>query len=178
LRIACSFLFVIISMTATASSSKVDATANAIVVLVGKLNGTIHFVQQGSSAPVQVTGEVFGLSQGKYGFHVHELGDMSNGCTSLAAHYNPYNMTHGAPNDKIRHVGDLGNIVADANGVALVNLTDSMISLYGPMSILGRSVVVHSAVDDLGRGGSPLSKTTGNAGTRPACGIIGRAKST
>jgi Cu/Zn superoxide dismutase len=25
-------------------------------------------------------------------------------------------LTHGAPEDEIRHAGDLGNIVADANG--------------------------------------------------------------
>jgi len=27
-------------------------------------------------------------------------------------------LTHGAPEDEIRHAGDLGNIIADANGNA------------------------------------------------------------
>jgi Cu/Zn superoxide dismutase len=34
----------------------------------------------------------------------------------LGPHFNPNQLTHGAPEDEIRHAGDLGNIVADANG--------------------------------------------------------------
>lgn len=35
---------------------------------------------------------------------------------------------------------------------------------------------VHADPDDLGRGGHELSKTTGNAGGRLACGVIGVTK--
>ena len=45
--------------------------------------------------------------------------------------------------------------------------------LYGAYSVLGRSCVLHADEDDLGRGGHKLSKTTGNAGARIACGVIG-----
>lgn len=41
-----------------------------------------------------------------------------------------------------RHVGDLGNVEAGDDGIAKVNITDKMISLAGPLSIIGRSVVV------------------------------------
>lgn len=39
-------------------------------------------------------------------------------------HYNPYNVTHGAPFATIRHVGDLGNINANSSG------NDSIILFY------------------------------------------------
>lgn len=32
------------------------------------------------------------------------------------AHFNPNNLTHGAPENEIRHAGDLGNIIANADG--------------------------------------------------------------
>lgn len=52
---------------------------------------------------------------------------------------------------------------------------DKQISLIGPYSIVGRSVVVHAGTDDLGKGGHQDSLTTGNAGGRAACGVIGIA---
>ncbi len=45
--------------------------------------------------------------------------------------------------------------------------------IYGENSVIGRSFVVHADVDDLGDGGHELSPTTGNAGARLACGVIG-----
>ena len=68
------------------------------------------------------------------------------------------------------------NVVADADGKANINISDSLISLCGDNSILGRTVVVHADVDDLGKGGHELSKATGNAGGRLACGVIGICK--
>ena len=41
-----------------------------------------------------------------------------------------------------RHVGDLGNVVAGDDGVANVNITDRQLTLAGPNSIIGRSLVV------------------------------------
>lgn len=73
----------------------------------------------------------------------------------------------------MRHVGDLGNVVADDSGRAENKVSDSVISLTGMRSIIGRAVVVHERVDDLGQGGHLDSKKTGNAGGRVACGVIG-----
>jgi len=44
-----------------------------------------------------------------------------------------------------RHVGDLGNVVADESGVAKFEVTDKLLNLTGPNSIIGRTVVVSSA---------------------------------
>lgn len=116
------------------------------------------------------------MGKGLHGFHIHEFGDNTNGCISAGAHFNPYTKEHGAPDSDVRHVGDLGNIEAGGDGVAKVNITDKVISLEGDRSILGRTLVVHADQDDLGKGGHELSKTTGNAGARVACGVIGIAK--
>ncbi|KAG7035977.1 Superoxide dismutase [Cu-Zn], chloroplastic, partial [Cucurbita argyrosperma subsp. argyrosperma] len=88
-------------------------------------------------------------------------------------HFNPNKLTHGAPEDEIRHAGDLGNIVAKADGVAEATIVDNQIPLSGPNSVVGRAFVVHELEDDLGKGGHELSSTTGNAGGRLACGVVG-----
>lgn len=69
--------------------------------------------------------------------------------------------------DLSRHVGDMGNIVSKG-GVAEYDQTDELglITLTGHTSVIGRSVVVHSDPDDLGKGTFPDSKTTGHAGGR------------
>lgn len=92
--------------------------------------------------PTVVTGEVVGLKEGNHGFHIHEFGDYSNGCVSAGSHFNPKGKEHGGPDDENRHAGDLGNIVAGADGKAPINITDKQIPLCGPDSIIGRSVVV------------------------------------
>ncbi|XP_011267952.3 superoxide dismutase [Cu-Zn], chloroplastic [Camponotus floridanus] len=142
-------------------------------VKVQNVTGNLKIVQSVPNGPVTITGTIYGLTEGLHGFHVHEKGDLSDGCTSAGAHFNPENVTHGAPEDTVRHVGDLGNIQANSQGEAAVNITDNIISLSGPNNILGRSMVVHSDEDDLGKGNHTLSSTTGNSGSRWACGVIG-----
>lgn len=40
----------------------------------------------------------------------------------VGPHFNPNKLTHGAPEDEIRHAGDLGNIIANASGICLFPL--------------------------------------------------------
>lgn len=89
-----------------------------------------------------------------------------------------FQTNHGGPVDPFRHVGDLGNIEVGEDGVATLQLSDHVIALAGPQSILGRAVVVHEKEDDLGRGGDQESLKTGNAGNRAACGIVALAETT
>ena len=97
-----------------------------------------------------VTGEVTGLTEGKHGFHIHQFGDYSNGCVSAGSHFNPSGKEHGGPEHGNRHAGDLGNIVAGADGKAPINIKDSQIPLCGPNSIIGRSVVVGGVMREVG----------------------------
>ncbi|GAB4842941.1 hypothetical protein Ancab_012919 [Ancistrocladus abbreviatus] len=162
------------TVTASKPLTVVAATKKAVAVLKGDsaVEGVVILSQEGDG-PTTVNVRVTGLTPGPHGFHLHEYGDTTNGCMSTGAHFNPNNMTHGAPEDEIRHAGDLGNIIANAEGVAEATIVDKQIPLSGPNSVVGRALVVHELVDDLGKGGHELSLTTGNAGGRLACGVVG-----
>ncbi|EKM79486.1 hypothetical protein AGABI1DRAFT_74557 [Agaricus bisporus var. burnettii JB137-S8] len=138
------------------------------------VEGTIVFVQSARNGPVTLMGNIRGLPpNAKRGFHVHQWGDLTKGCTSAGPHFNPFDQTHGAPSDKVRHVGDLGNLLSNGKGEVSLNQQDSVLSLNGANSIIGRAVVIHAQTDDHGRGGDVESLKTGNAGARVACGVIG-----
>ncbi|KAI0510028.1 hypothetical protein KFK09_010628 [Dendrobium nobile] len=152
----------------------VFAKKKAVAVLKGnsKVEGVVTLVQE-DDGPTTVNVRVTGLTPGSHGFHLHEFGDTTNGCISTGAHFNPNSLTHGAPEDEVRHAGDLGNIVANDEGIAEATIVDNQIPLEGPNSVVGRAFVVHELEDDLGKGGHELSLTTGNAGGRLACGVVG-----
>ncbi|GAC1448780.1 MAG: hypothetical protein NVSMB9_32280 [Isosphaeraceae bacterium] len=149
-------------------------TTKAIAVLhptkLGKeAAGTVTFTKvQGG---VRVVAEVRGLTPGLHGFHIHEFGDTSSpDAMSAGGHFNPAKVDHGAPKAGKRHVGDLGNIEANARGVARLDYVDPQLALHGAHSILGRGLIVHEKPDDL------KTQPTGNAGGRVAAGVIGVAK--
>merc|ERR1712000_507233 len=160
----------------TTKTTKLEmATKTAVCVLRGfgdaAVEGTVRFSQTADDEPTTIDVEIKGLKPGPHGFHVHEFGDNTNGCVSAGGHFNPFGKKHGGPDDEERHVGDLGNVVADETGVARTTIKDRLVTLGGPHSIIGRTMVVHADEDDFGRGGFEDSLTTGHAGARLACGV-------
>tara|TARA_E500000178_G_C16965583_1_gene728231 strand:+ start:133 stop:582 length:450 start_codon:yes stop_codon:yes gene_type:complete len=144
-----------------------------VAVFQNKLKGFVLFEQK--SDYVLVSGIVEGLQKNSlHGIHIHEHGDLRNGCESACAHFNPFNKDHGGREDVERHVGDLGNIETDNQGIAHFKFKDKIISLKNnKRNIIGRSVVIHKDRDDLGKGGDKESLKTGNAGKRLDCAVIG-----
>ena len=155
-----------------------SSTVKAVVVLRGDagVSGVITLEQPTSGGNTTLKGKITGLKAGLHGFHIHALGDLSDGCKSAGPHFNPAGVTHGGPKDSTRHVGDLGNLSAADGADTVVDISDHLISLIGQHSVVGRSVIVHEGEDDLGKGDSEESKKTGNAGGRIACGVIGIAQ--
>ncbi|XP_011304094.1 copper chaperone for superoxide dismutase isoform X2 [Fopius arisanus] len=157
-----------------------DNTISAVSIVGGTsgfgisqaIQGVVRFVQTPSGCIID--GTVDGLSPGAHGFHVHECGDISGGCDTVGDHFNPYNSTHGGPDDDItqRHIGDLGNILANESGRAQFRWQDKVLNVD---DIIGRSLVITEDSDDLGKGNSSTSKFDGNSGQRLACGIIARS---
>ena len=140
------------------------------------IQGTVEFEEVSYDfvkVKINLTGFV---PESAHGFHVHETGDLTKGCESMCAHFNPYNTTHGGRDDVIRHVGDLGNIIANSEGIINMEFTDHLIKLRGnEANIIGRGLIIHEDEDDCGKTSHKLSKTTGNSGKRIACAIIGYA---
>src|SRR4029453_2480944 len=151
------------------------AVTDAIAVVAptqgSQASGTVRFHSQAGG--VHATGELSGLTpSAKHGFHVHEFGDCSapDGA-SAGGHFAPDGHPHGAPDPAQHHAGDLGNVEADANGHAKVDVTVPGLTLAtGDRAIIGRALIVPAQPDDL------TSQPTGNAGPRVGCAVIGAAK--
>jgi len=113
--------------------------------------------------------ELHGLVPGsEHGFHVHDKGDCSApDATSAGGHFNPASVAHGRAGGAPHHAGDLPSVIADARGNVHADLVlDGVTLTAGPLSIVGRSVVVHRDRDDY------VTQPAGNAGPRIACGVI------
>ncbi|HEY7427171.1 MAG TPA: superoxide dismutase family protein [Gemmataceae bacterium] len=150
--------------------AKHGGPTKAVAVIHGfgehPVKGIIHFTA--TAGGVTIRGELSGLKPGKHGFHIHEFGDVSSADPKChGGHFNPDKQKHGAPNGAERHVGDLGNITADGRGKAEISVTDKLITLSGPHSIVGRAVIIHEKADDL------KTQPTGDAGGRIAGGVVG-----
>lgn len=155
--------------SATAKHSIGHYHHKASAVLKGlkdnKIKGSVTFTKQQDG--VLIIADVEGLTPGKHGFHIHEHGDCSSvDGMSVGGHFDPTHSKHGGPDSTERHVGDLGNIEADASGKAHYQRVDRVIRLHGKDTIIGRSIVIHADADDL------TSQPAGNSGARIACGVI------
>ena len=130
----------------------------------------------------QFIGNVWNLSPGSHGFHVHESGDVDGGCGDAGGHYNPLGL------EKPNHMYDLKPLTTQCplcncdifdpdateaeitackeamktQGYAAYDFADPSVTLFAKNRIQKRSLVIHNG-DDNGRGG---------AGPRIGCGYI------
>jgi len=150
----------------------------AIAVFNDNIKGTVKLTEDLVNNQIKIDLNITGLTPNSlHGFHVHEAGDLTDKCTSMCAHFNPYGKNHGCPGATERHVGDLGNIKTNSKGEAKYTFYDNVIKLRGTKcNIIGRGLIIHQDQDDCGKGGNAESLKTGNAGKRIACAVIGYSK--
>jgi Cu-Zn family superoxide dismutase len=153
---------------APAGSTAKQGIANLAPASGSLVSGKITLTPMGDG--VHLTGVLGGLTANStHGFHVHEKGDCSAAdATSAGPHFNPAGTSHGRAGAAAHHAGDMDNIVADAEGVARVNVHVAGVTLGGGAAndIANRALVVHASPDDY------TSQPAGNAGARVACGVI------
>lgn len=158
-----SVLFFLLSAEAIPSCHK------AVALLRPTKGNKAQGVATFSSVPggVKIVVEMDHLEPGKHGLIIHEYGDCSaTDGASIGRHFNPKLMKHGGPDSLERHVGDLGNIVADETGHGYYERVDNLIALEGPHCVVGRAIAVHANPDDF------KTQPTGNVGGCVACGVI------
>jgi Cu-Zn family superoxide dismutase len=103
----------------------------------------------------------------RHGFHVHEFGDCSApDASSAGAHYDPTGNMAGMHRHGMKPLGDLDDLVADAQGRVVVRFVARELSLVGERPILGRALLLHESFDDPN---DPMTVS----GDRIACGTIG-----
>jgi Cu-Zn family superoxide dismutase len=157
----------ILPMAASAIGTKErysGRTARATLVNAdGETVGLARFTQRRDGA-VHVVVQVFGLSKGLHGIHVHSVGACSPTFAAAGAHFNPDGLHHG------NHAGDLGNIRVPESGRTGLSVTTTNFTLsdghYSLFDFDGSALIIHAGQDDL------VTDPTGNSGARVVCGVI------
>ena len=153
--------------TAKAAEDQGPLSAQAVMkpAKKQKAKGVVHFTQSGDKIKVEAMLE--GIKPGPHGFHIHEKGDCSApDFSSAGGHFNPTGKPHGDHSSPEKHIGDMGNIIANAKGKVSVTLEISSATIGGPNGLLSKAVIVHEKADDL------KTQPTGDSGGRIACGVI------
>lgn len=158
-----------------------SATIRAVCVVKGGENntvhGVIHFAQIIGMNQMKITGEIQGLPiDHKYTIHVHEFGDLSNGPISTGGRFNPEKQISTSSKDPTLYLGDeLGTLHVNQEGQAKLDVVDKRLTLFGPSSIIGRSVVIiDDKEEDTARVETEENKgTTTTSTNRLAAGVIG-----
>ena len=149
-----------------------DVGARAAALMSGPDGAAMGRVEltQGPNG-VLISADVYGLSPGPHGFHIHSVGACSPDFSAAGGHFAPDGEGHGFMHADGHHAGDLPNIHAGADGSARVDHFTSKLTLApdGDTSLFdedGSAVIIHAMPDSYG--------ADPGAGDRAACGVIER----
>lgn len=116
---------------------------------------------------VLVRVEVERAQPGLHGVHIHRRADCELDAQSTGGHLAPEGNDHGWPSSAEHHLGDLGNLLveADRRGRLERVVPNTTLDDFGGYELMGRALVMHARYDD-GKGYS------GHAGAPVACAEI------
>lgn len=128
-------------------------------------SGKVTFKERKGAVTMKLSAE--NLTPGIHAIHIHEKGDCSApDAMSAGGHWNPMQEMHGKWGHGEHHNGDIGNLVADENGKAVLTFTTDRWCLGcqdRQKNIVGKSIIIHKDKDDF------VTQPTGNAGGRVGC---------
>jgi Cu-Zn family superoxide dismutase len=155
------------ALFATAAAAQAPATHSAdLKNSAGQTVGAVVLTAAPKGVLMRV--EAKGLSPGWHGLHFHAKADCSKSdFTSAGPHvHGSEAAVHGLLNPKANDLGDLPNIRAGTDGVAVAEVFSTHVTLASLKDADGSAVVIHANTDD------HMAQPIGGAGARVACAEI------
>lgn len=160
-----------------ASLGALPGTASEVESAVARLDpmhgedavGTVTFTD--GEYGMLATPDLAGLDTGLHAAHIHENGDCGDSPdgTALGAagdHYDPGRTTRHAGPYGDGHLGDLPNLVVEADGRAVMPVLAPRVRVA---DIRGRALILHAGAD---RYDAHATHSHGTGGDRTYCGVI------
>lgn len=149
------------------------AVAVNMLDVAGNDVGVIVF-QPVTHERVLITVNLYDVSPGFHGFHIHEIAVCEGDFTSAGGHFDLQNVNHG------QHSGDLPLLEADESGHVFLAVHTARFRFNDLFDNDGSAFVVHDGADNVANipdrygGADSVTLSNGDAGGRFACGVISR----
>ncbi|MFY9242854.1 MAG: superoxide dismutase family protein [Polaribacter sp.] len=162
----------ILTLSLLVFASCTSETKTAVATISAKsgsnVSGKVTFTEK--DGKVMMIAELQGLTEGEHAMHIHAVGDCSaDDGSSAGGHWNPTEEDHGKWMANPFHIGDIGNLVANAEGKGTIEKETDLWCINcedETKNIIGKAIIVHSGIDDF------MSQPSGAAGSRVGCGEI------
>ena len=165
-------------VTSDDQEDRLEASVRPTSASGATVEGEVYFYADPTGG-LRASSTLSGLSPGQHGVHIHTEaacgaadsdgdGEPEPG-GAAGPHWDPLGTdNHGARTDPFntRHAGDLGNITASEQGMAVFSIRATSLSIDGEHGVNNHAFMVHADQDNLS------TSPGGNSGTRVGCGVI------